>query len=137
MTFETDPARRSFVGTLAFGTALAIGGGAAAQTDQTGRRSPALIGQSALVTGAARGIGRAVAVRLAREGADVAVLDINLGGENAFAVADTLAARRIPFVFVTGYGPEILPERFRERPMTAPTRRGNRRSAAAAPRPRA
>ncbi len=50
---------------------------------------------------------------------DVALLDIILGGESVFVVADALAARRIPFVFVTGYGKDVLPERFRERPMTS------------------
>jgi CheY-like chemotaxis protein len=49
---------------------------------------------------------------------DIALLDINVGGESVFVVADALAARRIPFVFVTGYGKDVLPERFRERPMT-------------------
>jgi 3-oxoacyl-[acyl-carrier protein] reductase len=39
-----------------------------------------LEGKTALVTGAARGIGKAIALTLAREGADVAVTDVNREG---------------------------------------------------------
>ena len=35
---------------------------------------------------------------------DLAILDVNLGTENSVAVADGLAARKVPFVFATGYG---------------------------------
>lgn len=35
---------------------------------------------------------------------DGAVLDVNIGGEKVFPVADALAARGVPFVFATGYG---------------------------------
>jgi CheY-like chemotaxis protein len=38
------------------------------------------------------------------EAIDGAVLDVNLGGERVFSLADTLAERSIPFVYVTGYG---------------------------------
>jgi pyridoxal 4-dehydrogenase len=44
-------------------------------------------GQTAIVTGAARGIGRAIAERLAAEGATVAIADINADGVAAAAKA--------------------------------------------------
>ena len=36
------------------------------------------------------------------------ILDVNLGGEKTYAVADILTDRKIPFAFVTGYGPTPL-----------------------------
>lgn len=40
---------------------------------------------------------------------DAAVLDVNLDGETSFAVADTLAADGVPFIFVTGYDHAAIP----------------------------
>lgn len=44
-----------------------------------------------------------------------AILDINLGGEQSFPIADALDARGIPFIFMTGYGVAGVPERLRGR----------------------
>ena len=43
---------------------------------------------------------------------DAAILDINLGGELVYPLADILAAESIPFVFITGYGAESVDRRF-------------------------
>jgi CheY-like chemotaxis protein len=40
---------------------------------------------------------------------DIAVLDINLGGRRIDPVAEAIAARALPFIFVTGYGQEGVP----------------------------
>ena len=43
--------------------------------------------------------------------ADLAILDVNLNGEETYPLADSLAARQIPFIFATGYGASgIKPE---------------------------
>jgi DNA-binding response OmpR family regulator len=47
---------------------------------------------------------------------DLAVLDINLKGEMVYPLADELAARGIPFIFLSGYAGRDLPERFRGLP---------------------
>jgi CheY-like chemotaxis protein len=46
----------------------------------------------------------------------IAILDVNLDGEEVYPVADILAGRGKPFVFVTGYGEQSLPERYRNHP---------------------
>ena len=49
------------------------------------------------------------ALSLARTASfDVAVLDINLNGQQSFPVADVIRARGLPFLFATGYGSRIL-----------------------------
>jgi NAD(P)-dependent dehydrogenase (short-subunit alcohol dehydrogenase family) len=53
-----------------------------------------LTGRVAVVTGAARGIGRACALELARAGADVVIVDRDLGG--AAAYGETLSAPTVP-----------------------------------------
>lgn len=45
------------------------------------------------------------AIALAKEGGlDCAVLDVNLGGQPIFPLADLLRAQGAPFAFATGYG---------------------------------
>jgi PAS domain S-box-containing protein len=43
---------------------------------------------------------------------DFAILDVNLGRETVYPVAELLSARKIPFLFLTGYGPESIDRRF-------------------------
>ena len=52
-----------------------------------------------------------------QEAFDVAILDVHLGGQSAFPVAEALIDRGIPFVFATGYGERGLPEKYRGRPI--------------------
>ena len=51
-----------------------------------------LQGKVAIVTGAARGLGRAYALRLARLGADVAIFDVDLAGAEKFGETLTAAS---------------------------------------------
>lgn len=43
---------------------------------------------------------------------DVALLDINLGDETSYPVADRLMQEKIPFCFFTAYQDTAVPERF-------------------------
>ena len=54
---------------------------------------------------------------LKNSGADAAVLDINLGGEVVYPLADVLRAEGVPFIFVTGYGEVGLEGRFNDIPV--------------------
>jgi two-component sensor histidine kinase/DNA-binding response OmpR family regulator len=55
----------------------------------------------------------------AARGGDIqaAVLDVNLGGESVYPVAEALTARGVPFVFTTGYGAESIDRRFARTPI--------------------
>lgn len=48
---------------------------------------------------------------------DCAILDLNLGGDSIYPLAAALAERKVPFVFVTGYGRESIDERFAHVPI--------------------
>jgi CheY-like chemotaxis protein len=54
---------------------------------------------------------------LVGESFDAAMLDINLGGEKSYPVADMLIRRSIPFVFSTGYGDHGDRTDLQDRPM--------------------
>jgi len=76
-----------------------------------------------VVMGPVPSIEAALAVLEPGPAPDAVVLDVNLAGEVVFPLADTLAERGIPFVFVTGDDPSTLPRRFAgvptcEKPLT-------------------
>ncbi len=47
---------------------------------------------------------------------DLAILDVNLDGQDVYPVADLIGKRGLPFMFVTGYGGRGLPDNYRNRP---------------------
>ncbi len=48
---------------------------------------------------------------------DLAILDVNLNGEVSYPIAEVLAAKGVPFVFLTGYGSEGLDQQWRASPV--------------------
>ncbi|HEY2708035.1 MAG TPA: response regulator [Caulobacteraceae bacterium] len=56
------------------------------------------------VVGPAHALDTALNLARTESGLDVAVLDVNLGGQPVFAVADALRAKGVPAIFSTGYG---------------------------------
>jgi len=64
----------------------------------------------------AASVAAALALLAARR-PDAAVLDVNLGGEPAHAVAERLERLAVPFVFATGYGRQGVPPQWTGRPV--------------------
>lgn len=50
------------------------------------------------------------------EALDLAILDVNLNGQEIYPVAEVLMERGIPFAFSTGYGAQGLAERWQKHP---------------------
>lgn len=69
----------------------------------------ALEDAGALVAGPVGSVADAMALL---PGVDAATLDVNLDGTASFAIADALATRDIPFLFLTGYDDWSLPQRY-------------------------
>lgn len=76
--------------------------------DETRRQ---LVALTADVVGPVATVEDAIAL-IETEVVDGAILDIHLGEEFVFPVADKLEALDIPFVFATGYDPIVVPEKF-------------------------
>ncbi|HYH36711.1 MAG TPA: response regulator [Azospirillum sp.] len=68
------------------------------------------------VVGPAGSVARAQELAQGEPGLAAAILDVNLGGLPIYPVAETLKARGIPFVFITGYGAADLDGRFADAP---------------------
>jgi len=49
---------------------------------------------------------------IANDDVDAAILDVNVGGQLIYPVADFLMAKGVPFIFMTGYGAEAIDKRF-------------------------
>ncbi|WP_334656926.1 response regulator [Sphingomonas panaciterrae] len=71
--------------------------------------------EGAIVLGPAPSVAEALAL-IDSQPVDAAILDLNLGDEKAFPVADVLQARDIPFLFTTGYDASDVPPAWRHVP---------------------
>jgi DNA-binding response OmpR family regulator len=75
-------------------------------------------GLGAKVLGPSRDVASAAEIVL-REALDMALLDVGLDHEVVFPLAQTLAERGVPFIFLTGYDADVLPAPWRGRPTLA------------------
>jgi CheY-like chemotaxis protein len=71
-------------------------------------------GQGYAVVGPTGTLWESLALLDVVEKPDVALLDVNLGGEPVFPVADRLIELGVPYVFITGYDSGSIPERYRD-----------------------
>ena len=92
---------------------IRIGGGTHAQPPEDWDRP--LAGRTALVTGASRGIGAAIAEVLARDGAHVVVLDIPAQGQDLSAVANKVGGSTLQLDITAEDAPDRLIQYFAER----------------------
>jgi CheY-like chemotaxis protein len=72
-----------------------------------------LEGKGVKVLGPAASVDDALALLRTEPLPDAAILDINLGDERVFPVADVLRAANVPFVFLSGYDSNVIPEPYR------------------------
>ncbi|MBX4867379.1 MULTISPECIES: response regulator [Rhizobium] len=77
--------------------------------DETRRRLEDL---GATIVGPTAKVGHALGL-IGREHIDAAILDVCLGDELVFAVADELEERDINFVFATGYDGTVIPAKYK------------------------
>jgi CheY-like chemotaxis protein len=75
-----------------------------------------LLQEGCTVAGPAGTVERALQ-EIAAGGIDAGLLDVSLGREKVFPVADALAAAGIPFVLVTGHAQDALPPAHRAHPV--------------------
>lgn len=68
--------------------------------------------EGAQVLGPASSVKTAMALLETTPAVDCGVLDLNLGGELVYPLADALARRDVPFLFTTGYDDGAIPSRF-------------------------
>jgi CheY-like chemotaxis protein len=66
----------------------------------------------ATVVGPVSNLHDAIAIVESGQSIDGAILDVNLGGQFIYPLADLLIERGIPFVFTTGYDASVIPDRF-------------------------
>jgi CheY-like chemotaxis protein len=66
----------------------------------------------AVVLGPVRTVSAALDLIESQPRLDAALLDVNLGREQVFPVAEALEALHVPFCFTTGYELSSIPERF-------------------------
>lgn len=67
----------------------------------------------AIVLGPVPSVRKALAIMGNDLAIDAAVLDVNLGEERSFPIAEALEASSVPFLFATGYNSATIPDEWR------------------------